>query len=143
MHAAIQLLGFWALAFITLGLAVVLLGIFSGLIGNDLELHSLGKEAAIAATASLIEALSLWLILTYIPSAARAMILPALIVSLVYKVGHFEDWSGFDVFLLMVFQLVIASVGMALRFGHFQTAILILMGFAFILAVIAGFTRGL
>lgn len=53
MHAAIQLSAYWAVAFLTLGIAVVLLNIFFGLIGNDLELRSIGSEIVIAGFASL------------------------------------------------------------------------------------------
>jgi len=41
MLAALQLAAFWAVAFLSLGLAVVLLNIYFGLIGNDLELFDL------------------------------------------------------------------------------------------------------
>ena len=143
MHAAIQLLEYWALAFLTLGMAVVLLGIFFGLIGNDLELRSLGAEAAIAGIASLVEAASIWLLISFAPTAARAMIIPAMIVALIYKIAHLEDWSRYDVFMLLVFQVVICCVGGSLIFGHFQTAIVILFGFAVVLAVIAGAAKTL
>ena len=45
MHAAIELAAFWTVAFLTLGVAVVLLSIFGGVIESDMELLSLGKEA--------------------------------------------------------------------------------------------------
>ena len=56
-HMAVQLGLFWVLAFLSLCLALVLLNIFFALIGNDLELLSIGSEAAIAGVCSLIEAL--------------------------------------------------------------------------------------
>jgi hypothetical protein len=143
MHTAIQLVGFWAVAFLTLCVALVLLNIFDGIIGNDLTLDSLGKEALIAGIASLVEGGSVWLVVSYVPSAGRALIVPALIVALIYKVGHLEDWSRYDVMMLLMFQAVIAGIGLALVFGQFQLAVIILLVFAFALALIAGFARGL
>src|SRR6266550_4066653 len=126
MHAAIQLSLFWALAFVTLCSALVQLNIFDSIIGNDLVLHSLGKEAAIAGIASLVEGGCFWII-----------------VSLIYKIGHLEDWSKFDVFMLLAFQVAISFFAASLLGGHFQTAIIILVVFAAILAVIAGFRKNL
>jgi hypothetical protein len=143
MHAAIQLLVLWVLAFLSLGTALVLLNIFYDLIGDGLELVSLGKEAVIAGIASLVEAASLWLVVAFVPAAGRAMIIPALIVALVYKVAHLEDWGRFEILLLLVFQVVIGCLGVSLFFGHFQTAIIILVVFVAILAVIAGIARSL
>ena len=67
MHAAIVLVVYWALAFVSLALAVVLLNIYSSIISNDLELRSVGAEAAIAGVASLVEAAGLWLLIEFIP----------------------------------------------------------------------------
>jgi hypothetical protein len=141
MHAVTQLMEFWAAAFLSLAMAVVLLNIYFGLIGNDLELLTAGKEAAIAGIASLVEAAGLWLILSFAPSALRAMILPALIVAVIYKMAHLVDWSRYDVLMLLAFQVVIAFVGLSLMRGLFQEAIIILVGFAFCLAAIAGIMR--
>ena len=143
MHAAMHLLGFWALAFATLGAALVLLSIFDGIIGNDLTLRSIGQEAAIAGFASLIEGVSLWLVVTFVPLGGRALIVPVLIVGFIYKIGHLEDWSRVDVFMLMMFQGVLAGCGLALLFGQFQLAFIVLVVFALALALIAGFARGL
>ena len=65
MHAALRILEFWALAFVSLSVTLVLLNIFWDLIGQDLCLKTLGTEAATAGFASLIEAVSLWLIIKY------------------------------------------------------------------------------
>ncbi len=56
-----------------------------------MELLTLGKEAVIAAIASLLEAMGVWLIVLLIPAmsrgiALRAMIIPLVIVALIYKV---------------------------------------------------------
>ena len=107
MHSALQLLLFWALAFMTLCMALILLNIFYGLIGNDLTLRSLGQEAAMAGIASLVEGAGVWLVASFVPAAARALFVPALIVALIYKVSHLEDWSRYDVALFLAFQTVI------------------------------------
>jgi hypothetical protein len=133
---------FWALAFVTLGMALLLLNIFFALIEDDLTLHSLGKEALIAAVASLIEGASVWVVITFIPMGARGLFIPALIVVLIYKVTHLEDWSRYEIISLLLFQLVIAASGASLLSGHFAAAIGILFIFAVCLAVTVVFMRG-
>ena len=141
MHATIQLFAYWAVAFLTLGLALFLLNLFFGAIGNDLELLSLGAELAIAGVASLIEAASFWVVISFIPLAARALIVPVIIVAFIYKLAHLEDWGRYDIFLLLLFQAVIGCVGVSLISGHFQAAIILLAGFAFALFLIASFAK--
>ena len=84
MHATIQLVAYWSVAFLTLGLALVLLNIFFGVIGNDLELRSVGTEAAIAGVASLVEAASFWAVISFVPAATRALVVPVIIVALIH-----------------------------------------------------------
>jgi len=143
MQSALHFLEFWALAFLTLCMALVLLNIFFSLIENDLALHGLGKEVAIAAVASLIEGASVWVVVTFIPLGGRALFIPALIVAIIYKVAHFEDWSRYEIFALLMFQLVIAAFGACLLFGHFSAAFTILFVFFICLAVTFAFMKGL
>ena len=143
MQSALHILIFWALAFVTLGMALLVLNVFFALIEDDLTLQSLGKEALIAAVASLIEAASVWVVITFIPLGARALFIPALIVGLIYKITHLEDWSHYEIILLLLFQVVIAAVGASLLSGHFAAAIGILFIFAVCLAVTVAFMRGL
>jgi hypothetical protein len=143
MHIMLQLLLFWALAFGTLCVALVLTNIYSSVIDSDLSLHSIGKEGVIAGIASLVEAASVWAVLAFLPAASRALIIPALVVALIYKVSHLEDWSRYDIFLLMGFQAVIACSGAALFSGHFQLAIAIVGAFAVCLTIIAVMIRSL
>ena len=131
------------LAFITLCLALLLLAIFFALIENDLSLHNLGKETIIAAVASLIEGTSVWVVVTFIPLGTRALFIPALIVGLVYKVTHLEDWSRYEIILLLLFQLVISAIGACLAFGYFAAALGILFVVAVCLGVTVAFMRGL
>jgi len=148
MHAAIELLIFWALAFVALCLSVYVLAIFDGLIENDLELLSLGKEVAIAGVASFIEALAVWLVVLVIQApyrglGLRALILPALVVALIYKIAHLEHWSRYDVLLLLLFQMAIVCLGASLLTAHFGSAALVLVFFCLLLAGIALLNKGM
>ena len=148
MQSALHILELWALALVTLCLALLLLAIFFALIENDITLHSLGKEAAIAAVAALIEGASVWVVVTFVPAAyvaiaGRALFIPALIVGIIYKVTHLEDWSHYEIIALLLFQLVIAAFGACLLFGHFSTAFTILIVFFICLAVTVAFMKGL
>jgi hypothetical protein len=148
MPSALHILELWALAFVTLCLALPLLAIFFALIENDITLHSLGKEAAIAAVAALIEGASVWVVVTFVPAAyvaiaGRALFIPALIVGIIYKVTHLEDWSHYEIIALLLFQLVIAAFGACLLFGHFSAAFIILFVFFICLAVTIAFMKGL
>lgn len=145
MHAALHILGFWALAFVSLSATLVLLNIFWNLIEQDLCLKTVGKEAIIAGVASFIEAIGFWLIHTFAnsPLGMRGMILPGLVVGVIYKVAHFENWTRYEVICLLMFQLIIAAAGANLLVGHFTAAIGILVVFGIVLAVIASFLRGL
>ena len=138
-----HLLFYWVAAFATLFAALVLLNVFDSAIGNDLILLSLGKEAALAAAASLIEATGAWIILTYVPMAAKAMVIPVLMAGVLYKIAHFEDWCKNDVVLLLVFQFVIFFSAVSIWGGHFKAAIILLGLFGAILALMASFSRDL
>lgn len=143
MHATIQLLIYWALAFVSLSAALTLLNIFDSFIGNDLFLHSLGKEAVIAGFAALVEGGCLWLVVTYVPTAGRALAIPAVIVALIYKIAHLEDWSKGDGLMLLMFQLALGLFAGFLIVGQFQIAFIILIVFAGLLGLAASFFRNL
>ncbi|HEY1718783.1 MAG TPA: hypothetical protein VGH42_10900 [Verrucomicrobiae bacterium] len=119
------------------------MNIFSALIENDLVLLSFGKEAAIAAVAALIEGASVWVVATFIPMGGRALFIPALVVGIIYKVAHFEDWSRYEIIALLLFQLVIVAFGACLFLGHFSAAFGILFVFAVCVAVTVVFMKGL
>jgi hypothetical protein len=145
MHAIFHILEFWALAFASLSATLVLLNIFWDLIEQDLCLKTLGKEALIAGAASFIEAIGLWLILTFAnsPVGMYGMIIPGLIVGVIYKAAHFEDWTRYEIICLLMFQLIVATIVAGLLTAHFATAITVAVVFAMVLAVIASFMRGL
>jgi hypothetical protein len=143
MQSAIQILEFCSLAFVTLSVTLVLLNIFWDSIGQELVLHSIGKEAVIAGFVSVIEGTGFWLILWFIPQGGLALFIPALIVGIVYKLTHLEDWSRYEIFCLLMFQLVISASGANLILGHFKTATIILFVFATVLAFTVSMLRGL
>lgn len=127
----------------TLAVALLLLAVFFALIEDDLTLQSVGKEVIIAAVAALIEGASVWVVVTFIPLGARALFLPALVVGLIYKITHLEDWGRYEVILLLLFQLVVSAFGASLIFGHFTAALGILFVFGICLSVVIAFMRGL
>jgi len=141
MHAALHILEFWALAFVSLSITLVLLNVFWDLIRQDFCLKTLGKEAIIAGIASFVEAISLWLLLPLGPMGMRGMIIPALIVGLIYKVAHFEDWNRIEIICLLMFQLMISLMGAYLLTAHFAMAITTAIIFAVALAIIVGLIR--
>lgn len=143
MHPVFMLVGFWALAFISLCLALLLLNIYANLIDYDFMLHNLGKEAILAGVCSLIEAVSIWAVATYLPGAARALIVPALVVFVIYLLAHLEDWNKSDPGLVLIFQFVIGLVALCLFGGHFGAAVIIAIVFAGALAVIGGIAKAL
>ena len=148
MHAVIELVAFWAFAFLTLGAAVWLLSIFGGIIQSDMELLSLGKEAVIAGIASLIEAAGMWLIVLFIPAmsrgmALRGMIIPIFIVGFIYKIAHLESWGVFEVGFLIAFQIGIACLVASLIAGNFLAAIMVVVVFGIVLGIVAVVAKSL
>ena len=148
MHAAIELVAIWAIAFLTLGAAVVSLSVFCGYIQSDMELHSLGKEATIAGIASLIEATALWLIILFIPAmsrgmALRGMIIPIFIVGFIYRLAHLASWGFFEAGMLLAFQIGIALLVTCLFAGNIQAAVMVVVMFAIVLGVVAAFAKSL
>ena len=111
MHFAIRLFEFWALAFVSLALAVLAMNFFWDFISDGLDLNSLRNELITAAIASLIEGASVWIVVTYVPAAGRALFIPALMVGLLYKITHLEEWGRYEIMCLLLFQLVISIIG--------------------------------
>jgi hypothetical protein len=146
MHAAIELAAFWAVAFLTLSVAVVLLKIYCDVIESDMDLLSIGKEATVSGLASLIEAVGVWLIVLFIPAmyrgmGLRAMIVPFILVALIYKITHLESWSILEIGLLLAFQVAVGYFGAALILGHFGAAFMVVVVIGIMLAVIASFAK--
>ena len=70
-------------------------------------------------------------------------LVPALMVALIYKLVHLEDWGRFEALLLLLFQLVIGCVTASLVFGRFEAAFMVAAGFTAVMTVIALFARSL
>ena len=143
MHIALKILELWALAFLTLALALTALNLIWAAIDYDLALHSLGKELFIAALAALVEGSSVAVVLLFIPTAARALFIPAIIVALIYKIAHFEDWSRYEVCLLLAFQLLITGFGLCLLSGFFAVAFVVLGIFIVVCGIIIAVGKSL
>lgn len=143
MHAVLLLFGCWVGAYVTLGGALLLLNIFSNAIGYDFVLHSVRKEAILAMVCSLIEGASAWAVATYLPGAARALIIPVFVVGLIYMVAHYEDWNRFDAGLVLLFQFVLGGILGCLIAGYFGAALVIAVVAGGALAVLGSFLRGL
>ena len=131
MHVALKILEFWAIAFLTLALSLVVLNIVWAAIDYDLALHPLSKELGIAAMAALVEggsvaAMIIFIPASYLPMVVRILFIPAIIVGLIYKATHYEDWSRYEVFLLLIFQLLIFGFSLFLLSGHFGMMLLFL-----------------
>ena len=141
MHSAIQLIAFWALAFATLSAALVLLNIYCNLLGSDIPFRSLRQEAAIAGIASLIEGASAWAILSFVPGAVRAMFIPALMVAIIYKVAHLEDWSRYHILLLLLFQVMLGASSACFYLGRIGSGLMIIGFPVAFLAVLAAIVR--
>lgn len=141
MHAVLMFVLVWFLAFASLAASLLLLSTYYNIIGNDLSLRALGQEAIIAAIASLIEGASAWVIVSLLPGAVRAMAVPAIIVAILYKFTHLEDWNRYDIGLLLLFQVVItASVGL-LFIGRYEAALVVIVVFGVLLAILGSFVR--
>jgi hypothetical protein len=85
-------------------------------------------------------------VLFVIPRAGREMyilFLPALVVGLIYKVAHFEDWGKIDVVMLLTFQFAVWFVAASLYAGHFKSAVIMLGFIGAILALVASFAKSL
>jgi hypothetical protein len=126
MQNAMQFLVFWALAFVTLSAALVILNLYCSFLGNEIIFRTLGQEAIIAGIASLVEAAAAWVILSFVPAAIRAMFIPGLIVAIIYKIAHLEDWSRFHLVLLFLFQIALGAVGACFYLGRVATGFMII-----------------
>jgi len=141
MRTALILLELWVLAFVTLAFAVLLLNIFWNLIDQDLELRTLGQEATIAAIAAFVEVLGLRTVAHLGPGGGLAILAIAVVVALIYKVAHLEDWHRYEIVCLLLFQSVFSAVGASVAIGHFLMAACVLAIILATLGVVAVFLK--
>ena len=145
MHSALFFFIYWALAFASLLGAVLLLGAFASLVESDAELKTWGKELLLAALASLIEAVTLWLVVVCLPASTRALglrilILPALIVLILYKLCHLT-WNRYESVLLLLFQVGLGCALASLVTGHLLAAAAVLLVLGVAVAAIVSLGR--
>lgn len=144
MATAAQFLGYWALAFVTLGMALVLLSLFYRFLECDLNLHGFWKEAVIAAIASAVQGAG------YSFSASlfngdpfRRLVIPEAMLAIIYWLALLEDWSGYEIGGIAYFQAAILVAGLTLVTGQFKFGIIMLALFAGGLAIIASIAKSL
>jgi hypothetical protein len=142
LHPAIKFFTCWAVAFGTLGAALVLLAAYYRVLDADLGLRTIGKEFWIAAIASLIQGAGLWLFLSLVPGVRVLLIIPAAAVAVVYKLGHMEDWGLYEGFGLFLSQVFIVSALRSLIAGQFGMVAITLTIFGVCVAFIAGIVKG-
>jgi hypothetical protein len=144
MATATQFFQYWALAFGTLCVALVLLSIFYRFIDCDLGLHGLRKEAVIAGIASAVQGAGFWFSASLFHGQPfRRLVIPTAIVAIIYWLSHLEDWSGYEIGGITFFQAAILSTGLCVIGGQFTLAAIIAGAFAFGLVIIAGVARSL
>ena len=137
MATATQFFEFWALAFVTLSVAVVLLDLFFRFVDSDLELHSFRKEAVIAGVASAVQAAGWWFSASlFHGDPFRRLIIPDVIAGFIYWIAHFEDWSGYEIGGIAFFQIALLVIGLCLLRGDFELAAIFSVVFIVALAVI-------
>jgi len=144
MATTTQFFQYWALAFVTLSVALVLLSFFYRFIDSDLDLHSLRKEAVIAGIASAVQGAGFWFSASlFHGDPFRRLVIPGAIVGIIYWLAHLEDWSGYEIGGIAFFQAALLSTGLCLVAGQFKLAVIILGAFVFGLVIITGIARSL
>ena len=144
MATATQFVQYWALAFVSLSVALVLLSLFYRFIDFNLHWHSLRKEALIAGIASVIQGAGFWFSASLFQgNPFRRLVIPGAIMAIVYWLSHLEDWSGYEIGGIALFQGVILVTGLCLMGGQGKMAILILGVFVVGLAFIASIAKSL
>src|SRR5258706_12903956 len=137
MATATQFFQYWALAFGTLCVALLLLSVFYRLIDSDLDLHSLRKEAVIAGIASAVQGAGFWVSASLFHAQPfHRLVIPGAIVGIIYWLSHLEEWNGYEIGGIAFFQAAILSTGLCLIGGQFKLAVIILGAFVLGLAII-------
>jgi hypothetical protein len=144
MASAADFLKYWALAFVTLSLALFLLSIFYQIIDSDLGLDGFRKEALVALVASTVQAAGFWFSASLFPGDPfRTMLLPGLMVAFIYRLTHLKDWNGLDIGGVFIFQSIIIGTAFCLTAGHFKLAAIVLAVFIGGLAIIGSIAKSL
>lgn len=143
-RSPIYLIGFWAGAFASLGLAMFGLMVFSNIIESDTEFMSFRKEIALALAASALQGAGAWLLGVWAPAGSgRGMLLVFIVSGLLYQVAHYDKWGRFEVPLLILLQLVIVSASVSVVLGQIQFAFFIVGVCVVFLGIFAAIARSL
>ena len=144
MATATQFFEYWALAFVTLCAALVMLSLFYRFIDLDLDLHSFRKEAVIAGLASAVQGAGFWFSASlFHGDPSRRLVIPGLMVAFIYFLAHLEVWSGYEIGGITFFQIAILGIGSCVIGGQFKLAVIFFVAFLLGLAFIATIARSL
>ena len=146
MLSATQFFQYWALAFVTLCIALLALHAFYQLVDSHLSLHHWGKELGIAVTASFFQGGGFWVSAWLFHGEAfrrPVLVIPFAIAGMIYWISHAQDWSGYEVGGIALFQAMFLSTGACVYTSEFKLAAMILGIFAIALAGIASIARKL
>jgi hypothetical protein len=109
----------------------------------DLGLDSWRREARVALVASLVQGTGFWFTASLLPGGLRRQVIPAIIVAIIYWITHLKDWSGYEIGVILFFQMVIWNAGAFVLSGDFKIAVIILGATALSLGLIASVARSL
>ena len=69
--------------------------------------------------------------------------MPGAIGAIIYWLSHLEDWNGYEIGGIALFQQVILLTGLCLLVGQIKIAVIIVGAFGLCLAFIASVARSL
>ena len=122
----------------------MLLNFFCSLIDSDLDMDSVGKEAAVAGVASAVQGADFWLSASLFQGQPfRRLVIPGLIVTNVYWLAHRPEWRSYEVGGIAYFQMALLATGLCLVRGGIQLAVMFLGLFIVGLFIIAGIAKSL
>jgi hypothetical protein len=144
MATTTQFFQYWALAFVTLSAALLLLNLFCRFIDSAIDFHSVGKEVLVAGVASAVQGAGFWFSASLFQGQPfRRLVIPGVIVASIYWLTHLPDWSGYEVGGIAYFQIALLATGLCLFRGEIQIAVIILGLFIAGLIIIAGIAKSL
>jgi len=141
MLPATELFRLWAIGFVTLCVGLLLFSVYERLVDSVLGLKGILAEVGIAALASLVQAAELWFTASILGYGRLA--LSGVCLGVIYWLSHLDEWEGYEVAGVLVFQVVVWVLGSLLIAGMFKIAIMVFGVFILCLAVIASVVRSL
>jgi hypothetical protein len=120
---------------------LTLLNVYCNLIESDLGLKGALAEAGIAVVASLVQAAELWFTASLIGFGRFGI--SSICVGIIYWLSHLNEWNGYEVGGILLFQMVVGFLGFLFLAGMFKVAIMVLVVFILCLAVMASILRSL